>query len=196
VGGAWSISGTAANFAVSGGAGAITLPAASQTRSAWLAATTKSDSDLRMIVSLDKVPTGNGVYLDVVGRRVSTNNEYRGRLVMGGTGRITLQLSALKGTGTLVALAPAVNLPTSITYSAGSQLNVRMQITGTNPTTLALKVWPSSASEPAAWQTSATDTFAGLQAPGAVGLAGYSSGSVTNAPVVVRMSALSGRPSS
>jgi PKD repeat protein len=194
LGGAWTTSGTAANFAVSGGAAAITLPAASQTRSAWLGAVTRTDADVRMTLSLDKVPTGNGAYLDVLGRRVSANNEYRGRLVMGSTGRITIQLTALKGSGTLVAVAPAVNLPTSITYSAGSQLNVRMQVTGTNPTTLAMKVWPSTAAEPTAWQTTGTDTFAGLQSPGAVGLASYLSGSVTNAPVVVRMSALSGRP--
>jgi PKD repeat protein len=194
VGGAWSTSGTAANFAVSGGTGAITLPSAGQTRWAWLGATTRTDTDLRLTVSLDKVPTGNGVYLDVIGRRVSTNNEYRSRIAMGSDGRIWVQLSALQGTGTPVALAPGVTLPASITFSAGSQVNIRMQVTGTNPTTLRLKVWPATAAEPSAWQTTATDTYAALQSAGAVGLTSYLSGSVTNAPVVVRMSALSARP--
>jgi PKD repeat protein len=194
VGGAWSTTGTAANFAVSGGAGAITLPAAGQTRTAWLGATTRTDTDLRLTLSLDRVPTGSGAYLDVVGRRVSTNNEYRARMVMASTGRITVQLTALRGTASAVALATAVTLPTSITYSAGSQLNVRMQVTGTNPTTVRLKVWPATQPEPTAWQSTATDTFAGLQNPGGVGLTSYLSGSVTNAPVVVRMSGLSARP--
>ena len=89
------------------------------------------------------MPTGSGAYLDVVGRRVSTNNEYRARMVMASTGRITVQLTALKGTSTAVAVAPAVTLPTTVTYSAGSQLAVRMQVTGTNPTTVRLKIWPA-----------------------------------------------------
>jgi PKD repeat protein len=194
VGGAWSVAGTAADFAVNNGSGAITLPATGRTRSVWLPSTTRSDTDLRLTLSLDKVPTGSGAYLDVVGRRVSTNNEYRTRMIMASTGRITVQLTALKGTGTPVAVAPAVTLPTTVTYSAGSQLDVRMQVTGTNPTTMRLKVWPAGATEPAAWQTTGTDTFAALQGPGAVGLTNYLSGSVTNAPVVVRMTALSARP--
>ncbi|TFV90675.1 PKD domain-containing protein [Blastococcus sp. CT_GayMR16] len=193
-GGAWSLSGTAANFAVDGSAGAITSPSAGQIRSGWLGATTRSDTDLRMTLALDKVPTGNGLYLDVIGRRVSLNNEYRARLVMAANGRITVQLTALKGTGNPVAIATAVTLPTSITYSAGSQVNVRMQVTGTNATTVRLKVWPASVTEPAAWQTTATDTYAALQTPGAVGIATCLSGSATNAPVVVRMDALSARP--
>ena len=194
VGGAWTISGTAANFAVSGGAGAITLPTAGQTRSAWLGATTRSDTDMRFDLSLDKVPTNSGAYLDVVGRRVSTNNEYRARLLMASTGRITVQLTSLRGTASPVGIATAVTLPTTITYSAGSQLAVRMQVTGTNPTTVRLKVWPATQPEPTAWQTTATDTYAGLQTAGAVGLTTYLSGTVTNAPVVVRISALSARP--
>jgi hypothetical protein len=194
VGGAWSINGSAANFSVSGGAGAIASPSAGQTQSAWLGATTRSDTDMRFNLSLDKVPTGSGAYLDVVGRRVSTNNEYRARMVMASTGRITVQLTALKGTASAVGIATAVTLPTTITYSAGSQLAVRMQVTGTNPTTVRLKVWPATQPEPTAWQTTATDTYAGLQTAGAVGLTTYLSGTVTNAPVVVRMSALSARP--
>jgi PKD repeat protein len=193
-GGAWTTSGTAANFAVSGGSGAITLPAAGQTRSVWLGSTTRTDTDLRFTLSLDKVPTGSGAYLDVVGRRVGTNTEYRARMIMQSTGRIIVQLTALRGSATAVALAPAVTLPTSVTYGAGTPLLVRMQVTGTDPTTLRLKVWPASTTEPAAWQTTATDSGAGLQSPGAVGLTAYLSGSVTNAPVVVRMDDLTARP--
>jgi hypothetical protein len=193
-GGAWSTAGTAANFAVSGGTGAITLPAAGQTRSVWLGSTTRTDTDLKFTLSLDKVPTGSGAYLDVVGRRVGTNTEYRARMIMQSTGRIIVQLTALRGSATAVALAPAVTLPTSITYAAGTPLLVRMQVTGTDPTTLRLKVWPASTTEPTAWQTTATDSGAGLQSPGAVGLTAYLSGTVTNAPVVVRMDDLTARP--
>jgi PKD repeat protein len=193
-GGPWNVSGTAANFAVNNGSGAITIPAAGSTRSAWLGSTTRTDTDLRLTLSLDKVPNGSGAYLDVVGRRVSTNNEYRARLVMSANGRITVQLTALRGTASPVGLATAVTLPTTITYGANTPINVRMQVTGTNPTTIRLKVWPASQTEPTAWQTTATDTTAGLQNPGAVGLTSYLSGSVTNGSVVLRMDNLSARP--
>ncbi|MGY1615714.1 PKD domain-containing protein [Geodermatophilus sp. SYSU D00691] len=194
VGGAWTTSGTAANFSVNGQTGNITLPAAGNTRSAWLGATTRTDTDYRVTIALDKVPTGSGAYLDVVGRRVGQNTEYRARLVMAANGRITVQLTALRGTASPVALATAVILPTTTTYAANTQLNVRMQVTGTNPTTVRLKVWPASQPEPTAWQTTATDTFAALQAAGSVGITAYLSGSVTNAPVVLRVSGISARP--
>ncbi|UOX99811.1 PKD domain-containing protein [Blastococcus sp. PRF04-17] len=193
-GGPWTTSGTLANFAVDNGTGAITIPAAGNTRSVWLGSTTRTDTDLRFTFALDKRPSGSGAYLDVVGRRVGTDSEYRARLVMRADGRIVVQLTALRGTSSPVGLATAVTLPTTITYAANTELGVRMQVTGTNPTTIRLKVWPTTQPEPAAWQTTATDTFAALQNPGAVGLTAYLSGSVTNAPVVLRMDDLSARP--
>ena len=36
--------------------------------------------------------------------------------------------------------------------------------------------------EPLGWTVQATDTYAGLQAPGGIGVIGYLSGSATNAP--------------
>ena len=160
----------------------------------WLDGARRTSTDLRLTLSLDKVPTGNGVYLDVVGRRINATNDYRARVVLSSTGRITVQLTALRGTSTAVALAPAVTLPTTVTYGAGTRLHVRLQVTGTDPTTVRLKVWPAGAPEPAAWQTSATDPTAALQGAGSIGLSAYLSGSVTNAPVVLRLGDLSARP--
>jgi hypothetical protein len=59
-------------------------------------------------------------------------------------------------------------------------------VEGTTTTTLRLKVWPSTAAEPAAWQVTSTDTTASLQGAGSVGLIAYLSGSATNAPLVAR----------
>jgi PKD repeat protein len=193
-GGQWTVVGTASNFAVANGSGAITLPSAGQTRSVYLGSTTRTDTDLRLTLSLDKRPSGSGAYLDVVGRRVGTNTEYRARMVMRADGRIIVQLTALRGTSSPVGLATAVTLPTTITYNANTQLHVRMQVTGTGPTTVRLKVWPDGQTEPTAWQTTATDSFAALQNAGAVGLTSYLSGSVTNAPVVLRLDDVTARP--
>lgn len=193
-GGPWTTSGTATNFAVTGGAGVITLPGGGQNRAVWLGGTAQTDTDLRLTLALDKVPTGNGAYLDVAGRRTGTNSEYRTRMVMRADGRIVVQLTALRGTASAVGLAPAVTLPPSISYAANTQLHVRMQVTGLAPTTIRFKAWPAVQPEPAAWQTTATDGTPALQNPGGVGLTSYLSGSVTNGPIVVRVDDVSARP--
>jgi len=193
-GGAWSISGSTANVAVNNGSAALTMRSAGTQVASWLGATTRSDTDLRLHVSVDKRPTGSGAYVDVVGRRVSSNNEYRARLILGANGRIAVALTALKGSATAQTLASAVTLPSSITYGPGTGLEVRLQVVGTAPTTVRVKVWPSGTAEPTSWQRTATDSFAGLQTAGAVGLTTYLSGSATNAPVVLRMDDLSARP--
>jgi hypothetical protein len=62
-----------------------------------------------------------------------------------------------------------------------------------NPTTIRSKVWAAAGPEPATWQLTGTDSTAALQAAGSVGLAAYLSSSSTSAPVIVRLSNLSGR---
>jgi PKD repeat protein len=193
LGGVWSTGGTASNFSVSAGAAALALRTPGTQLSAYLGSTTRNDTDLRLTLAADKVATGGGLYLNVVGRRVSLNNEYFGRVRIDATGSVRISLAALKGTSTVTTIQPEIALP-GITYTPNLQLAVRLQVTGTGPSTLRLKVWPASATEPAAWQMSASDTTAALQAPGAVGLTAYLSSSATNAPVVVRMSALTARP--
>ena len=73
-----------------------------------------------------------------------------------------------------------------MTYAVGDLLNLRVQVLGTSPTTVRAKVWKVGTVEPAAWQRSVTDTTAGLQASGSVGLFVYHSSSATNAPNTVQ----------
>jgi hypothetical protein len=192
-GGAWTTVGTASNFSVGGGAGQLNLRAAGTKLTGYLGATKRIDTDLRMTLALDKVPAGNPVYLTLTGRRVGTNNEYRTSMVVQPTGRVTASLQALRGSSTAATVASAVVVP-GVTYTAGKRLNVRMQVTGANPTTLRFKAWPATAAEPSSWLRTATDMGAGLQTAGAVGLTAYLSSATTNAPVVVRMSDLTARP--
>jgi hypothetical protein len=192
LGGTWSTSGSASNFSVSPGAAALKLLTPGTQLSAYLGSTTRTDTDMRVTIAADKVATGGGLYLSVEGRRVSLNNEYLARVRVNATGSVRISLAALKGTSTVTTIQPEIELP-GITYAPNLQLTVRFQVTGTGPTTLRLKVWPASAAEPTAWQMSGTDTTTALQAPGAVGLTAYLSSSATNAPVVLRMSALTAR---
>jgi hypothetical protein len=107
-------------------------------------------------------------------------------------GGVTLALERTVGT---VETSLQTKTVPGLTVAAGDRLNVRMQTTGTSPTTLRAKVWKVGAVEPTDWTTSITDSSASLQGPGAVGLAAYLSGSATNAPVVASFDDFSaGRP--
>lgn len=192
VGGPWTTSGTATNFSVGSGSAALNLRTAGTALGAWLNATTRTDTDLRGTFSVDKIPSAS-LYLSVSGRRVNATNEYRARVTLLSSGLVNIGLEALKGSTTATTLAPTVRA-TGVTYGPGTQLNVRMQATGTNPTTVRLKVWAAGSPEPTAWQLTATDSAAGLQVPGAVGVSATLSGGATNAPVVLRMDDVSARP--
>ena len=73
---------------------------------------------------------------------------------------------------------------TGLTYAAGDRVQVRVQVMGTSPTTVRMKVWRVGATEPAAWQLATTDATAAMQVAGGVGVVTYLSASSTNLPVV------------
>ena len=192
-GGAWTVVGGASALTVGSGVGHINLGAASQQRTVYAASTLKTDTDLTLNLSPDKVPNGSGVYLTVLGRRVGTNLDYHATVKLLATGKATVSLGAFEGSATEVSLASTVTVPG--TYAAGDQIHIRMQTFGSGSTTVRAKVWLGSATEPAAWTVSKTgDTYAGLQAPGAVGLTAYLSSSSTNAPVSIDVQDIAARP--
>lgn len=194
VGGAWTVAGAAGKYSVAAGAGVLGMPTAGTTSAVALAAVSSSDTDLRVSVATDKLATGNGTYVGLVGRSVSATLNYNATVRIRGDGAVVLSLAALEGSSTAVALKTGIVLP-GLVVAAGDVLRTRLQVTGTSPTTVRLKVWPKAAAEPAAWQLSAIDGYLGLQRPGSIALNGYLSGGSINAPVALRLSELTARSS-
>jgi hypothetical protein len=186
------VTGSAANYSVAPGAAAFKIPAAGSQLTAYLASVARTDADTTAIVNLDKVPTGNGLYVSVTGRRVSTNNEYRGKARFTSTGGVALSLSKVSA-GVETTLRSEVVIP-GLTYAAGTPISIRVQVTGSGVTTVQAKVWRADSPEPAAWAVTATDATAGLQAPGGVGLVAYLSSGSTSAPVTVKLTSFTGKP--
>ena len=191
VGGGWSV-GSAANSSVGAGVGNLVV-GAGQTNAAMLPGVGSTDSDLQTTFSTDKVPNGSGIYLDLIGRRTGINLQYGARLMVRSDGQVGVWLTALNGTTSLVTLKPQIIAPGVSTANSG-QVKVRLQVTGTSPTSVRAKVWPAAGTEPAAWQLNTTDSFAGLQSAGYVGISPYLSSSATNGPVTLRLSGFSVRP--
>jgi PKD repeat protein len=191
-GGAWTASGTAANFSVTGGVGRMVLPTAGTTRSASLGTLPGQTAvDARVSGSLDKAATGGGTDLSLLGRRISATTDYRAQAKVLSNGTVALSLRRVDS-GAATTLS-SVTVP-GLTYAPGQQLRIRMQVQGTSPTTLRARVWLAGQAEPAAWHVQTTDATAGLQAAGGIGLVAYLSGSATNAPVTATFDDLTVTP--
>jgi PKD repeat protein len=191
LGGSWTTSG-ASGFSVGSGAGTWKLNAAGASRTAYLGSTLKDSTDLTMDISPSAIGNGGGTYLTVLGRRISSTLDYRANVRITNANKVTVSLGALQGSSTANSLSNTITVPG--TLSAGEVIHVRMQTFGSQSTTIRAKVWLGSASEPSSWTVSATDGYAGLQAPGSVGLTAYLSSSSTNAPINVNVLDLVARP--
>ena len=180
-GGAWTLS-TAAPFSTNGSAGRMVISSASSSATALLNSVSNIASDVSVKVSADKAATGNfGQYVGVLARRVAQNKDYRGRIRFKGT-QVFAAAEMLNGTATEVVIGTEDLVP-SLTYTPGATYGIRVNVSGTSPTTIKVKVWNLANAEPAAWTLTRTDSSALLQAAGGVGVMGFVSAASTSVPV-------------
>ncbi len=178
-GGAWTIRGNASKAKVTPGVAQFVMPSA-LTEYADLTHVSSTSSRVTTEFSVDKLYSGTaeGMYVAAVGRQIGSDF-YAGRLVIGPDGSVKMYL--LRDSSALLA---AYTVP-GLTIVPNTHYKLSVLVSGTSPTTVSAKVWKASDTEPAAWQRSATNTFAALQAPGQVGLFAYLPAGTANAPVTV-----------
>jgi PKD repeat protein len=182
-GGAWTGSNTTSELSVSPGAGKFSIVAGSTT-GAYLGAVSSTNTEVTTAVSVDKLSSGgNGIYLWVIPRRVSSTALYQARVRIVG-GAVKLSLSKLSGSSTETTISSEV---AAGTIAAGQKLDVVVEATGSSPTTLKALAYVDGTTVPE-WQVSAIDSAAGIQSSGSVGLKGYVSSGVTNGPLVASFS--------
>jgi PKD repeat protein len=181
-GGPWTLT-TPSAFSVNGAEGAISV-ARSSGPTAYLRGVTTDTSDVLVTLGTNKVATGSGLYVTTVGRSVSGAGDYRSALHFFANGRVSMRLARVAANGADTTLQPEVYVP-GITYAAGDRFQTRVQVIGTNPTTIRMKIWKVGTQEPGTWSLTVTDATANLQTAGSTGLFVYLSGSATNAPIAV-----------
>lgn len=181
-GGSWTITGTPSNFSVAGGVAVMNQVTPGAGQSARLLGATAPGIDATIDVAISKPATGGGEYVALIGRRVTTNYEYRGRLHVAASGAMYAGVTRLAGSASDALVGSEVVVP-GLTYSAGAIYRMRVMVTGASPTTISVKVWDASTSQPSAWNVTRTDSTAGLQTSGSVGVQTALSPSTTNAPV-------------
>ncbi|MGK5114684.1 PKD domain-containing protein [Geodermatophilus sp. CPCC 205506] len=182
VGGTWVASVGAGRQSVTPGVAELAVPAAGNNTAAHLDGVAATAVDARTSFSLSSMPTGNGTYVYVTGRRVGSGEEYRVRVRVQADGSVGLALSRVSG-GTEAFPGGEVVVP-GLTYTDGGTLDVRLQVSGTGTTEVRATVWAAGTAEPGTPQLVRTDATAALQAAGSVGLAAHRPGSSTAATAV------------
>ncbi len=190
-GGAWSAWAGASRQSVKSGAAVFAAAKGTNTGS-FLGDVQQTSADVRTTMSLSAVPTGSGAMVYVGARRVGVNKAYQARVRILPDGSVAVALDRLTGTTDEALIGKEVVL-SGVTYTAGMELNVRVQASGTGTTNLSATVWKAGTTEPTTPTVAGTDSTAELQAPGGVGLATYLSGSAT-AGVDVRFTTITAAP--
>jgi phosphoesterase family protein/PKD domain-containing protein len=191
VGGAWSTVGTAANVSVTSGAGLLALAKAGQQLEEFVGPA-RTDADVGVVWSADRVPVAGPVYVTVMGRRVAAGNGYSAKVIVNANRSVTLRLERYVGGSATVVAGPVT--VAGLAYAAGMSLSVRVQVTGTAPTTVRARLWVTGQAEPSTWLVAGTDATASLQAAGQIGLIGYLSSAATNAPLTLTTTTVTARP--
>jgi rhamnogalacturonyl hydrolase YesR len=181
LGGTWAVTGPVSGYAVGSGVGRMRLDSAGTGRAAYLPSVSATDVDLTVDWSSDKPASGGATYVALAARHVA-NDDYRVKVKQAASGAVTVAVERVVG-GVETALSSRT--VTGLVAGPGDPLRVRLLVGGAGTTTVSAKVWRAATAEPGAWQVTATDTTPRLQAPGAVGLSTYLSGTATNAPVTV-----------
>ncbi|MDQ1597113.1 MAG: hypothetical protein QOI70_537, partial [Microbacteriaceae bacterium] len=175
-GGQWTSSSTA-NSSVGAGTGVLSLTAGA-TRKVTLNGVSTTDADISTGISFDKAMTGGGAYAGIIARQTASDY-YQSRIRFLANGTLAAQI--LQGGSTVLGNATVTG-----TYTPGTSLTLRTQISGASPTTVRAKVWPTGTAEPTAWAVTATSSAAGLQVAGSIGVESYASTSITNPPLLAK----------
>lgn len=178
--GLWALSGTRADYHVTGGTGVIVVPQAGLTRTALLNSIVERDVDVTFSFSLDKEASAAGSYVYAIMRHSDPQHEYRAKVRFAAGGGVYLGATA-----TLASqereLSPETRV-SGLAYVPGLILSLRARLEG-DPAALRIKLWPSSSAEPVAWTMRANAPRRLLDAPGSVGLQVYVSKSSAGLPV-------------
>ena len=165
-GGPWTVLDSAASWSVAPGTGSIAVTATGQRR-AVLGSVSAQDVDLLAKLTLPRC-TGTGHLCDafLLGRVSAGSNPTYYRVgVVQGTGSDIL-LRAQRSDGTNVGS----DLDTGIPAADGTQVMLRVEFQGINPTVIRARAWTAGTTEPSSWLLNTTDNASAEQISGAIGV--------------------------
>jgi CSLREA domain-containing protein len=182
-GGPWTVFGPTANFSVDGSAGQITLPTPDgAARAAVLDQLSLAGSaDATVLLRLDRRAVGSNLYAWLGVRHQPGGSEYRARLRLAPAGGVHVGLAVVNGSAETFPLG---EVNTRLTYTAGTELLVRVQASGSAPAVVRVRVWRAGTPEPSTWMQTLTNGAAALQAGGSIAVGARRSVAETGGPVL------------
>ena len=149
-GGAWTITGTAADYSVGSGVGAVAQPAVGIAH-LTLTPAPSADVDLYADLATSVLAAGSSLFSGLLVRAASNNDHYMARLdFTTGAGIVLTIRKRVAGVETQLGA-----FTTSLTHTAGTFYRLRLRAQGSQ---LSAKVWPVTVAEPLGWQVNVTDT--------------------------------------
>lgn len=166
-GGSYTVTGTAANFAVGSGVGTMSVPAANTERIANLANVSMDDTDQRIKFIVNTLPVGAAATIRVYARQQDASNLYQLGIFITVSGAFQVHAKKLIG-GVQTAIGSNATV-TGLSFSTSTTYWMRAAVTDSSPSNLFIKVWADGTVEPD-WQFLAQDSDAVLQGTGSVSL--------------------------
>jgi hypothetical protein len=167
---AWTVTGTAADYAVGSGYGSATQPTTGIAHLTLVPAPS-ADVDLVVDVATSVLATGASLFAGPLARAADNNNHYMARVEFTTAAAIALTLrKRVSGSETVLG-----TFTSPLSHTAGTFYRVRMQLSGTS---LKAKIWPATGAEPGVWHIEATDSS--LTAAANIGTRSFSNTGNTN----------------
>ncbi|WP_186307625.1 LamG-like jellyroll fold domain-containing protein, partial [Microbacterium sp. 1.5R] len=126
LGGSWTLANSASSYGVDG-TGVFRLTAGGALRTAYLTEVSSVATEVTVDATFDAVPTGGSVFAQAIARRIG-GDDYRVRLSVTPAGATALQVQR---SGVTIG---SQNL-SGLTVTAGTTVTVRVEASGTSPTT-------------------------------------------------------------
>jgi hypothetical protein len=179
-GGAWTLNGTAANFATNGSAAQLTMSTANATNYAYQGGQTYASHDVAVTFTFPfSNVTGAAVTASIILGWVSTTDYFVARLSISAAEVMTLDVEH-RTDGTTIAFPVTIS---SFVYT-GQAIRMRAQLAGQ---TIRARVWPAASAEPLTWDVDESYAYDTLldRAKGSAGFRVSTAVGQTNVPFTV-----------
>ncbi len=177
-GGPWTLIYGPSGFLVDPGAAKMVLQP-TYAREVNLGAISKTNVVIRASFASSSAYSGGAQNINIIGRKISTF--YYIARVRIESGLLRLYIMRMNSAGGEAALVSSTTI--SHTYVPGEAIWCELSISGVSPTTIAAKMWLATDTEPGTYQQSTTDTTAGYQVAGTVGLGASIGASASSATI-------------
>jgi hypothetical protein len=147
------------------GVGKVTLYSQQDITHALLSAVSDQDFVIQCKFAIDKIPNTGALGWRIIGRALDSDNFYYLSASINSQQSVGLVLGKRVG-GVESAILTITDIETILTNTS---YFLKMQVSGISPTSLSGKIWRDSVTEPG-WQITTSDSEAGLQGDGTIGL--------------------------